>query len=242
MLSEEKFFEKAETFALYPTVSGSFYTYEELHNRIKTNQTDKDDKLVILYASNTEEQHSYIEAAKAKGYEVLLLDSPIVSHLIQKLESSKEKISFSRVDADHLDKLIQKEERSISKLNDEEKEKLNDQLKEVISSKRFIIQLEAMDSNAAPFIITQPEFMRRMKEMQQTGGGGGTFGMGNMPEMYNLVVNTNSDLVNQILNTKTAKKRERLINQSLDLAQLSQGLLKGEALTNFIKRSYEIIK
>ncbi|MEC8536973.1 MAG: molecular chaperone HtpG, partial [Bacteroidota bacterium] len=242
MLSEEKFFEKAETFALYPTVSGSFYTYEELHNRIKANQTDKDDKLVILYASNAEEQHSYIEAAKAKGYEVLLLDSPIVSHLIQKLESSKDKISFSRVDADHLDKLIQKEERSISKLNDEEKEKLNDQLKEVISSKRFIIQLEAMDSNAAPFMITQPEFMRRMKEMQQTGGGGGMFGMGNMPEMYNLVVNTNSDLVNQILNTKTAKKRERLINQSLDLAQLSQGLLKGEALTNFIKRSYEIIK
>ena len=242
MLSEEKFFEKAETFALYPTVSGSFYTYEELHNKIKANQTDKDDKLVILYASNAEEQHSYIEAAKAKGYEVLLLDSPIVSHLIQKLESSKEKVSFSRVDADHLDKLIQKEEVSISKLNDEEKEKLNAQLKEVISSEKFIVQLEAMDSNAAPFIITQPEFMRRMKEMQQTGGGGGMFGMGNMPEMYNLVVNTNSDLVNQILNTKTAKKRERLITQSLDLAQLSQGLLKGEALTNFIKRSYEIIK
>ena len=171
-----------------------------------------------------------------------MLDSPIVSHLIQKLESSKEKISFSRVDADHLDKLIQKEEVSISKLNDEEKEKLNAQLKEVISSEKFIVQLEAMDSNAAPFIITQPEFMRRMKEMQQTGGGGGMFGMGNMPEMYNLVVNTNSDLVNQILNTKTAKKRERLITQSLDLAQLSQGLLKGEALTNFIKRSYEIIK
>ena len=242
MLSEEKFFEKAETFALYPTVSGSFYTYEELNNEIKANQTDKDDKLIILYASNTEEQHSYIEAAKAKGYEVLLLDSPIVSHLIQKLESSKEKISFSRVDSDHLDKLIQKEEVSISKLNDEEKEKLNAQLKEVISSEKFIVQLEAMDSNAAPFIITQPEFMRRMKEMQQTGGGGGMFGMGNMPEMYNLVVNTNSDLVNQILNTKTAKKRERLITQSLDLAQLSQGLLKGEALTNFIKRSYEIIK
>jgi molecular chaperone HtpG len=242
MLSEEKFFEKAETFTLYPTVDGSYYTYEELYNKIKAKQTDKDDKLIILYASNAEEQHSYSEAAKSKGYEVLLFDSPIVSHLIQKLESSKEKISFSRVDADHLDKLIQKEEVSISKLNDEEKEKLNAQLKEVISSEKFIVQLEAMDSNAAPFIITQPEFMRRMKEMQQTGGGGGMFGMGNMPEMYNLVVNTNSDLVNQILNTKTAKKRERLITQSLDLAQLSQGLLKGEALTNFIKRSYEIIK
>ena len=242
MLSEEKFFEKSEAFALYPTVDGTYYTYEELYNKIKAKQTDKDDKLVILYASNAEEQHSYIEAAKAKEYEVLLLDSPIVSHLIQKLEGSKEKISFVRVDSDHVDKLIQKEEHTISKLSDEEKTKLDKQLKAVISSEKFIVQLEAMDSNAAPFIITQPEFMRRMKEMQQTGGGGAMFGMGNMPEMYNLVVNTNADLVNEILNTKTAKKRERLINQSLDLAQLSQGLLKGEALTNFIKRSYDMIK
>jgi molecular chaperone HtpG len=242
MLSEEKFFEKAEAFSLFPTVDGNYYTYDELYNKIKAKQTDKDDKLVILYASNAEEQHSYIEAAKAKGYEVLLLDSPIVPHLIQKLEGSKEKISFSRVDADHLDKLISKEENNISKLTEDEKTTLDSQLKEVIPSEKFTVQLEAMDSNAAPFMITQPEFMRRMKEMQQTGGGGGMFGMGNMPEMYNLVVNTNSELVNQILNTKTAKKRERLINQSLDLAQLSQGLLNGEALTNFIKRSYEIIK
>ena len=242
MLSEEKFFEKAEAFNLFPTVDGNYYTYDELYNKIKAKQTDKDDKLVILYASNAEEQHSYIEAAKAKGYEVLLLDSPIVSHLIQKLEGSKEKISFSRVDADHLDKLIPKEENNISKLTEDEKTTLETQLKEVISSEKFSLHLEAMDSNAAPFMITQPEFMRRMKEMQQTGGGGGMFGMGNMPEMYNLVVNTNSELVNQILNTKTAKKRKRLINQSLDLAKLSNGLLKGEALTNFIKRSYEIIK
>jgi molecular chaperone HtpG len=242
MLSEEKFFEKAEAFNLFPTVDGSYYTYDELYKKIKAKQTDKDDKLIILYASNAEEQHSYIEAAKAKGYEILLLDSPIVSHLIQKLEGSKEKISFSRVDSDHLDKLISKEENNISKLTEDEKTTLDSQLKEVIPAEKFTVQLEAMDSNAAPFMITQPEFMRRMKEMQQTGGGGGMFGMGNMPEMYNLVVNTNSELVNQILNTKTAKKRERLINQSLDLAQLSQGLLKGEALTNFIKRSYEIIK
>ena len=241
MLSEEKFFEKAEAFALYPTVDGTYHTYDELYNKIKAKQTDKDDKLVILYTSNAEEQHSYIEAAKAKGYEVLLLDSPIVSHLIQKLEGSKENISFTRVDADHIDKLIQKEDTVISKLSEEQKTTLDEHLKAIIPSEKFIVQLEAMDSNAAPFMITQPEFMRRMKEMQQTGGGG-MFGMGNMPEMYNLVVNTNSDLVNEILNTKTAKKRERLINQSLDLAQLSHGLLKGEALTNFIKRSYEMIK
>ena len=241
MLSEEKFFEKAEAFALYPTVDGTYYTYDELYNKIKAKQTDKDDKLVILYASNADEQHSYIEAAKAKDYEVLLLDSPIVSHLIQKLEGSKENITFARVDANHIDKLIQKEDTVISKLSEEQKTTLEEHLKAVISSEKFVVQLEAMDSNAAPFMITQPEFMRRMKEMQQTGGGG-MFGMGNMPEMYNLVVNTNSELVNEILNTKTAKKRERLINQSLDLAQLSQGLLKGEALTNFIKRSYEMIK
>jgi molecular chaperone HtpG len=242
MLSEEKFFEKADAFALYPTVDGKFYTYEELFNKIKANQTDKDDKLVILYASNKDAQHSYIEAALAKGYEVLLLDSPIVSHLIQKLETTKENISFARVDGDHIDNLIKKDETTISKLSEEQKTELDSLLKEVIPSEKFMVQLEAMDSNASPFIITQPEFMRRMKEMQQTGGGGGMFGMGNMPEMYNLVVNTNSDLVGEILNTKTKKKQERLITQSLDLARLSQGLLKGEELTHFIKRSYEMIK
>ena len=241
MLSEEKFFEKAEAFALYPTVDGKYYTYDELYNAIKAKQTDKDDKLIILYASNQDEQHSYIEAAKDKGYEVLLLDSPIVSHLMQKLEGSKENISFARVDADHIDKLIQKEVNTISKLDEDQQKQLDELLKEVIPSEKFMVQLEAMDSNATPFMITQPEFMRRMKEMQQTGGGG-MFGMGNMPEMYNLVVNTNSELVNEILNTKTRKKQERLINQSLDLARLSQGLLKGKELSDFIKRSYDMIK
>ncbi|WP_299114907.1 molecular chaperone HtpG [uncultured Winogradskyella sp.] len=241
MLSEEKFFEKADAFALYPTVDGTYYTYEELFNKIKAKQTDKDDKLVILYASDKDAQHSYIEAAKVKGYEVLLLDSPIVSHLIQKLETTKENISFARVDGDHIDNLIKKEDTAISKLSEDEKKSLDELLKEVVPSEKFMVQLEAMDSDASPFMITQPEFMRRMKEMQQTGGGG-MFGMGNMPEMYNLVVNTNSELVSEILNTKTRKKQERLINQSLDLARLSQGLLKGQELTNFIKRSYDMIK
>lgn len=241
MLSEEKFFEKADAFALYPTVDNKYYTYEELYNKIKANQTDKDGKLIILYASNKDAQHSYIDAAKAKGYEVLLLDSPIVSHLMQKLESTKENITFSRVDADNIDKLIRKDDTKISKLSDEQKTELETVLKEVIPSEKFMVQLEPMDSDATPFMITQPEFMRRMKEMQATGGGG-MFGMGNFPEMYNLVVNINSALVSEILETKTKKKQERLINQSLDLARLSQGLLKGEELTNFIKRSYEMIK
>jgi molecular chaperone HtpG len=241
MLSEDKFFEKADAFALYPTVDGKFFTYEELFNKTKANQTDKDGKLVILYASNKDTQHSYIESAKAKGYEVLMLDTPIVPHLIQKLESSKENISFVRVDGDHIDNLIKKDEVAISKLSEEEKTTLETLLKETIPSEKFAVQLEAMDSDASPFIITQPEFMRRMKEMQQTGGGGMNM-FGNMPEMYNLIVNTNSELVSEILNTKTKKKQERLITQSLDLARLSQGLLKGEELTNFVKRSYEMIK
>lgn len=240
MLSEDKFYEKAQDFALYPTVDGTYYTFEELREKIKDAQTDKDDKLVVLYASDKEAQHAYIETAKSKGYEVLLLDSPIVSHLIQKLESKFENTSFVRVDGDHIDNLIKKDDTTISKLSDEQKETLSSLLTEVIPQDKFSVQLEAMDSEANPFVITQPEFMRRMKEMQQTGGG--MFGMGNMPEMYNLVVNTNHELIGQILETKTQKKKERLINQALDLAKLSQNLLKGEALTEFIKRSYDMIK
>ncbi len=242
MLSEEKFFEKAQAFALYPTVDDTYFTIEELKEKIKPLQTDKDDKLVVLYASNKDEQHAYIDAAKEKGYEVLFLDSPIVSHLIQKLETTEEKVTFVRVDGDHIDNLIKKDEEQISKLNEEEKETLKTILTEIIPQDKFTVQLEAMDSNANPFIITQPEFMRRMKEMQQTGGGGGMFGMGNMPDMYNLVVNTNNELIGEILTTKTAKKKERLVNQALDLARLSQNLLKGEELTTFIKRSFEMIK
>ena len=241
MLSEEKFFEKSEKFALYPTVDDKFYTYEELYNKIKAKQTDKDDKLVILYSSDKQAQHSYIEKAKNKGYEVLLLDSPIVSHLIQKLESSKEKIQFARVDSDHIDNLINKDKNKVSKLNDDQKKELEEIVKNVVNDEKFVIKLESMDSKENPFIITNPEFMRRMKEMQQSGGGG-MFGAGNMPEMFNLVINTNSDLISQIIKTKTKKKQERLISQSIDLAKLTHGLLSGKELTNFIKRSFDIIK
>ena len=241
MLSEEKFFEKAKDFALFPTVDNEYFTFDELKDTIKDVQTDKDDKLIILYASNKDEQHSYIEAAKEKGYKILFLDSPIVSHLIQKLETTEENISFVRVDGDHIDNLIKKTDDQISKLNDDEKESLKEMLTQIIPQEKFAVQLEAMDSKANPFIITQPEFMRRMKEMQQSGGGG-MFGMGNMPDMYNLVVNTNHEFIGELMSTKTQKKKERLVNQALDLARLSQNLLKGEELTTFIKRSFEMIK
>jgi molecular chaperone HtpG len=240
MLSEDKFYEKAGAFVLYPTVDDTYFTLEELKEKLKENQTDKDGKLIVLYAGNKDAQHSYIETAKEKGYEVLLLDSPIISHLIQKIEGDNSGLTFVRVDSDHIDNLIKKEENTISKLSDEEKETLKTSLETYIP-KAYSVQLEAMDSQAAPFIITQPEFMRRMKEMSQSGGGG-MFGMGNMPEMYNLIVNTNSDLASSILNTEDKTHQEHLVKQALDLAKLSQNLLKGEALTAFVKRSFEMIK
>ena len=239
MLSEDKFYDKADKFALYPTVDGSFFTLEELKEATKDLQIDKDDKHIILYASNVDEQHAYIEAAKEKGYQVILLDSPIVSHLIQKLESSNEKLSFARVDGDAIENLIKKEEATVSKLSEEEKEKLQTLIEKVVPKEKYTIQLEALSSTQLPFVLTQPEFMRRMKEMQQAGGNAM---FGQMPEMYNLVVNTNHPLVEQILHTKTEKKRNRLIQQTLDLARLSQNLLKGEELTSFIQRSVDLIK
>jgi molecular chaperone HtpG len=240
MLSEEKFYEKAGAFVLYPTVDDTYFTLDEIKEKLKENQTNKDGKLVVLYAGNKEAQHSYIEIAKDKGYEVLLLDSPIISHLIQKIEGDNQDLTFVRVDSDHIDNLIKKEETAISKLSDEEKESLKTSL-EAFIPKVYSVQLEALDSNAAPFIITQPEFMRRMKEMSQSGGGS-MFGMNHMPEMYNLVVNTNSDLATSILNNKDKSAQENLVKQALDLAKLSQNLLKGEELTAFVKRSFELIK
>ena len=241
MLSEPKFYEKSGDFILYPSVDEKYYTLAELKEAVSANQTDKNGKTVVLYASNKEAQHGYIEIAKEKGYEVLLLDSPIVSHLIQKLESDNENLTFVRVDSDHIDKLISKEETQISKLSEEESTQLKSVLEEIVPKTNYSVQLEAMDSSAAPFIITQPEFMRRMKEMSQTGGGG-MFGMGNFPEMYNLVVNTNSDLASTILNTSDKTAQQGLVKQALDLAKISQGLLKGEELTAFVKRSFELIK
>ena len=239
MLSEDKFYEKADGFALYPTTAGAYFTFEELKDKVKETQTDKDNKLVLLYTSNAEEQHSYIKQAEDKGYTVLLLDSPIVGHLLQKIEGSHESVSFARVDGDTIENLIKKDETAISKLSDEDKEKLKPMIEEVIGENGYTVQLEALDSSSLPFVLTQPEFMRRMKEMQKTGGGGF---MGAMPDMYNLVVNTNHELVGHILETKSSKKRDRLIEQALDLAKLSQNQLKGEALTRFIQRSVDLIK
>ncbi|MDD3772978.1 MAG: molecular chaperone HtpG, partial [Weeksellaceae bacterium] len=239
VISEEKFAEKSEKFMLFPTVDGNYFTWEELNEKIKNNQTDKDGNLVILYATDQDGQDAYIQSAKEKGYEILLLDSPIASHFIQKLETTKEKTSFVRVDADHINNLIKKDEVIISRLSDEEKENLKTSIENTVDKQKYTIQLEDLGMADAPFVITQPEFMRRMKEMQQMGGA--MFGMGNFPEMYNLVVNSNSELATEILN-KSEEEKPALINQALDLAKLSQNLLKGKDLTDFIKRSFERLK
>ena len=239
MISEDKFFDKSDKFALYPTTDGKYYLWSELEEKVKPMQTDKDGNFVILYATNADEQHSYIQSAKDKGYEVLLLDSPIVPHLIQKLEQSKDKVSFARVDADHVNNLIKKEDTTISKLNEEEKESLKKNIEEAVNDKKFSIQVEDLESSEAPFMITQPEFMRRMKDMQATGGGGGMFGMSGFPEMYNLVVNSNSELAADILKDENAEDKNSKIKYALDLAKLSQNLLKGKDLTDFIQRSYQ---
>ena len=238
MISEDKFFDKSDKFALYPTTDGTYYLWSELEGKVKPLQTDKDGKFVVLYATNADEQHSYIQAAKDKGYEVLLLDSPIVPHLIQKLESTKEKISFARVDADHINNLIKKEDSAISKLNETEKESLKKNIEEAVNDTKFTVQVEDLESSDAPFIITQPEFMRRMKDMQATGGGG-MFGLSGFPEMYNLVVNSNSELAAEILKNEDVETKNSKIKYALDLAKLSQNLLKGKDLTDFIQKSYQ---
>jgi len=236
MLTDEKFYEKAGDFVLYPTTDGQYYTLSELKEAIKANQTDKNDTLVVLYAQNKEQQYTAIEEAKAKGYQVLLLDSPIVSHLIQKLEEKNEKLTFARVDAAPLSKLIQKDEPILAKHSEEEKNTLKADIEKVLPKEGYMVQMEDLDSDDTPFVINQPEFMRRMKEMSATGGGG-MFGA--FPEMYHVVVNANSPLADAILAADEAAK-EKLIKQAFDLARLSQGLLKGKELSEFVKRNWEI--
>ena len=241
MLTEDKFYEKAQKFALYPTTDEEFVTYEELEARIKDLHTNKDGKTVILYASNKDQQHGYIEQAKQKGYTVLLLDSPIAPHLIQKLEAELKDVQFARVDADAVENLIKKEETKVSKLDETQRTELKTLVEESVKPLGYSVQTEDLNSDSLPFMLTEPEFMRRMKDMQQTGSSG-IMGMGSMPDMYNLVVNTNHPLIGEILESKTEKKRKRLIQQGVDLARLSKGILKGKELADFIARSVEMIK
>ncbi|MCB9364800.1 MAG: molecular chaperone HtpG [Flavobacteriales bacterium] len=240
MLSDDKFFERAQKFALYKTTTGKYYTMDELKEQIKPAQTDKDDKLVVLYANDVEGQHSYISSATSKGYEVIVLDSPLTAHLVGKLEQTIENSTFARIDADTIDKLIDKNEEIPSKLSDEDKEKLKPVIEEVVEKSKFNVQFESMNETDQPMTIVQPEFMRRMKDMSAVGGGMNMFG-GAMPDSYNLIVNVNHPVVGKMLVEKDAEKQKQIAKQTADLALLSQNMLRGEELTNFIKRSIELI-
>jgi molecular chaperone HtpG len=239
MLTDDKFGERAEKFTLLKTTEKEFFTFDEYKEKVKGAQTDKENKLVYLYTHNAEEHHSLIEVAKSKGYNVLLLDGPLSSHYIQKLEE-KQGVSLARLDADTIDKLINKEEAQPSKLSKEEEDKVKPVFENNVSKDKFTVQFESMSETEQPIVITQSEFMRRMKEQQAMGGGGMQM-MGTFPEMYNLVVNSNHPLTSKILGEKDKAKKERLAKQAVDLALLSNGMLKGKDLAEFISRSIDMI-
>ena len=232
-LTDEKFAEKAKAFTLVKTSEGKYYTLEELKEKVAPLQTDKNNKVVFLYTPGVEEHFSFVKKAKERGYEVLEMNGPLVPHWISKMEQAMENISFARVDADTLDKLISKSDEIPSKLSKEEEEKLKGIFEGVVSKDKFTVQLESMSSDESPILITQPEFIRRMMEQQKMGGGGF---YGAFPEMYNLVVNANHPTIEAILTKESANQTENA-KYLADLAMLSQGMLKGEPLDAFIEKS-----
>ncbi len=240
IITEEKFSERAKKFMLYKNTEGKYFTIDEYEKHIKKQQTDKDKNLIILYTSDIEDQHSYIEAAKEKGYDIVIFDGVLDSHFINTMEQKESTTRFTRVDSDTVDKLINKDEEVPSKLEDTEKETLKPVIERNINKEQFSVVFENLSENDVPFMITKPEFMRRMKDMSALGGGG-MMGMENFPEQYNLVVNTNHPIMGKILGEKKDEKQDKVIKQAYDLALLSQNMLKGQALTEFVKRSIDLI-
>lgn len=240
MIADEKFYERASKFALYKNTDGEYFTIEEYEAKIKDFQTNKDKKIVILYTNDAVEQHTYIQAAKNRQYDVIVLDTPLSGHLVNHLEQKLEKFTFARVDADTLDKLIDKDEKKKAGITEEEEKAVKPVIEEVIDKNKFTVVFEHLSEKDYPISVVQPEFSRRMKDMSKLGGGG-MFMMGDMPDSYNLVINTNHPLVKKVAKEKDAKKQKEVIKQAADLALLSQNLLKGEALTKFIERSVEQI-
>jgi molecular chaperone HtpG len=236
-LSDDKFADKSKAFTLVKNTDGKFYTLDEFTEKVKPTQTDKDGKTVFLYTNSIEEQFSFVKAAKDRGYEVLEVKGPLASHWLQKMETSLDNVSFARVDADTLDKLIKKDEEIPSKLSEEEQKKIQPVFEEILDKDKFKIHFESMSETEAPIVLTQPEFIRRMKEQQQLGGAGF---MGAFPEIYNMVINSNHEKVSAILATK-GDDRSQKAKQLTDLAMLAQGMLKGEELTNFVNRSIELV-
>ena len=240
MISEEKFYDKASTFALLKNSEGKYFTLDEYKIHVELDQKDKDKKLIYLYASNKEEQHGFIQAATERGYDVIVMDGILDNHFINTLEHKLTDIMFRRVDSDTVDKLINKDETSISKLDDAQKDRLKGIIEKNIEKERFSVVFENLSESEVPFLVLQPEFMRRMKDMSALGGG--YMGLGTMPEFFNLVVNVNHPLMQVILDEQGEENQDKLVSQLYDLALISQNLLKGEKLTAFIKRSIDMIQ
>lgn len=264
MITEERFYERAHNFALFKNVDNKYFSYQEYKSLIESNQTNKDNKIVYLYTTDKESQYSFIETAKSRGYDVLIFDSQLDAHFINHLESKFENVVFSRVDSDYIDNLIKKDEVEKPNLSEDQKEELSTLFKTVLPSEsNFDIDLQNLSENDNAVIITQHEFMRRYRDMSALGGGMNFYG--SLPESYNVIVNNNHPLVKEILeqkedliskeaiNTEDNKEKKKeivtnfaksnsLLKQIVDLALLSNGLLKGEELNKFIKRSFDLIK
>ncbi len=242
MISEPKFYDKAEKFALLKNTDGKYFTFDEYKKHIEKTQQDKDKKTVFLYTTNQDEQHSYVETAKERGYDVLIMDGALDSHFINNLEQKFENSSFARVDSNTIDKLINKDEEAPSKLDDKQKEEVKTVFERNINKQTFNVVFESMSETDLPVVIMQNEFMRRMKDMEAIGGGSGMMGLGAMPETYEMIVNTNNPLITKVLEEKDENTQNQIIKQVYDLARLSKNLLKGKELTDFVKRSIDIIE
>ncbi|QNA46716.1 molecular chaperone HtpG [Lacibacter sediminis] len=239
-ISDEKFYEKAKDFLLLTNTNNEHYTLEEYAAKVKDFQTDKEGKLVYLYTIDAEHQHSFVQAAQKKNYDVLLMNSPIDTHFIQHLEMKLDKTSMKRVDADVPDKLIVKEDAPQHQLSEEERNKVKAVFEKAINNAHMKVELESLPAEAMPVTITMEEWMRRMKDMSKLGGGGMMGFYGNMPDTYNVSINANHKLINKLLSADEAQQTT-IAKQVFDLALLAQGLLKGAELTAFVERNVEVI-
>lgn len=238
-LTDEKFYEKIKDFYLLKNTDGKYFTVEEYKNLVSALQTNKDDNVILLYAANVDEQNLYINAAKEKGYDVLLMDGFLDAHAINMLEQKNEKMRFTRVDADVIDKLIEKkDEVTPSKLSDDEQKNLKEYFTKNADEQKFTVMVESLSETDLPVMITQNEFMRRFKDMEKVSGQQGFYGG---YERYNIVVNGNHPLAGRILSESDEEKRSKLVQQMIDLALLSQNILTGEKLSEFVKRSFDIL-
>lgn len=238
-ISEEKFYEKAKEFLLLTNTDKQHFTINEYKEKVAPLQTDKDGRVVYLYTIDAERQHAYIQSAAKKGYDVLVMNSPIDNHFIHHLEMKLDKVSLKRVDADVVDKLIQKED-TVHKLTESETKNIKEVFEKAINNPSMKVEVEGLAAEALPVTITMEEWMRRMKDMARTGGGGMSF-YGAMPDNYKVSINGNHPLVTKILKEENSEKQSALAKQAFDLALLSQGMLKGADLTAFVERSVHLI-